>query len=271
MTTKCEKYDDSGAAGATRVCRRARVPEHRAELVRRSARARAGDVVLDLACGDGGLGGPSRGPALHRRRRRAGRWSMRRAGSAARRRARRSQRLRAGRARAATTIFRAIYYARDRGVLRADRGLHGEEARLRPQPAPVRARDVVRGPAPPASTDRHSARSSSRSPCASAAVAAALRGARARGPARPPAPPPPLHLPRRRLAPRTAGRMDYSGWKPNATWTPSRRRSLLLGSSSAGTNVSEVTSTRHGPRGAGSRIVWAWSLVWPARGPDAGQ
>ncbi len=52
----------------------------------------------------------------------------------------------------ATTIFRAIYYARDRRELfDAHRGLHGAEARVRPQPAPVsaggRARPISGRPA----------------------------------------------------------------------------------------------------------------------------
>jgi SAM-dependent methyltransferase len=111
---------------------------HRAELIESLGRPlTTGDTVLDLACGDGGLGDAllARGLAYH------GIDATSEMVESARRRL-------AGRANvelgdlndyapaepvAATTVFRAIYYARDRAAFfQARRRVHREEARLRP-------------------------------------------------------------------------------------------------------------------------------------------
>ena len=113
---------------------------HRAELVRiLGPPLAAGDTVLDLACGDGGLAtflpdqrylGVDASDEMVDCRPRA----------RARARPGRPERLRPAAPVQATTIFRAIYYARDRRALFVQIArLHRAEARLRSQPAPVPA------------------------------------------------------------------------------------------------------------------------------------
>jgi SAM-dependent methyltransferase len=114
---------------------------HRAELVRTlGPPLDPGDSVLDLACGDGALGdflpqhryvGVDASEAMVDAGRMRGREIV--LGDL--------NEYEPDAPVTATTIFRAIYYANDRrGALRAHPCLHGEEARLRPQPTPVQAR-----------------------------------------------------------------------------------------------------------------------------------
>ena len=146
MTVSRDKYARQGRSAGPR--RRTPTPAtylaHRAELFATlGPPLEPGDTVLDLACGDGGLGDFLPGACATSASTRARRWSAAARDAAATScsaisttssRRSRSQ---------ATTIFRAIYYAHDRArSSRARRRLHGEEARLRPEPAPVRARRV---------------------------------------------------------------------------------------------------------------------------------
>ncbi len=117
--------------------------DHRAELiVALGPRLEPGDEVLDLACGDGGLGEA----LLARGVRYRGVDSTPEMVAAAQLRLGARAEVVAGDLNdytppervAATTVFRAIYYARDRAAFFAHaRRVHGEEARLRPQSAAV--------------------------------------------------------------------------------------------------------------------------------------
>ena len=147
--TSWEKYEAKASSWTEREYADARAYlAHRAELVRTlGPELSSGDIVLDLACGDGGLGDFLPG--------------QRYVGVDAS-----EAMVAAGRQRGreivladlndyappapvhATTIFRAIYYARDRrALLQHVAGYTRDEARLRPQPAPVRARGCHRRPA----------------------------------------------------------------------------------------------------------------------------
>ena len=99
-----------------------------------------GDAVLDLACGDGGLGDFLPEHRYRRRRRERGD-GRRRTSTRPRRRAGGSERLRAGGAGAGDDDLPGdLLRAGPARAARADRRLHRDEARLRPQPAPVPAR-----------------------------------------------------------------------------------------------------------------------------------
>jgi SAM-dependent methyltransferase len=106
--------------------------DHRAELiVSLGPRLRVGDTVLDLACGDGGLGEAllARGVGYH------GVDTTPEMVDAARRRLQGRAEIVAGDLNdyappervAATTVFRAIYYARDRGAFFAHVGEYTEK------------------------------------------------------------------------------------------------------------------------------------------------
>ena len=107
---------------------------------RSGPRARAGDVVLDLACGDGGLAD------FLPEQRYVGVDASEEMVAAGRERGRElvladlneyvPPRAGAG----DDDLPRDLLRARPSRAARADRGVHREEARLRPQPAPVRAR-----------------------------------------------------------------------------------------------------------------------------------
>ena len=123
---------------------------HRAELiVSLGPRLEAGDEVLDLACGDGGLGEA----LIARGLRYQGVDSTPEMVDAARERLGPRATVELGDLNdyappspvAATTVFRAIYYARDRrAFFRSRRRVHAEEARVRPQPAAVPGRGRAR-------------------------------------------------------------------------------------------------------------------------------
>ena len=150
----------------------------------RAARSSPGDEVLDLACGDGGLGEL----LLERGLRYRGVDSTPEMVEAARRRlgdraavdARRPERLRAsGAGRRDDGLPRDLLRARPRRVLRARRRVHAEEARLRPQPAAVPRRrrprrPPCRGPRARSTFARSSCRRPSRCPAPSLALAKAL-------------------------------------------------------------------------------------------------
>ena len=144
---QAERLDGAAYADATAYL------AHRAELDRaRSGPAlEPGDEVLDLACGDGGLGEllVARASAT------AASTSTPEMVEAARTRLGARAAVELGDLNdyvppsrvAATTVFRAIYYAtRPARVLPPRRRLHGEEARLRPQSAPVPRRRRRRRP-----------------------------------------------------------------------------------------------------------------------------
>ena len=214
--------------------------------------------MLDLACGDGGLGEHllARGLGLRGRRRRSRRWSRRHArrlGDRAAVEAGDLNRYAPAQPVAATTVFRAIYYADDRArVLRARRGLHRAEARLRPQPASVSAVGGRASELRAAGLPAHRAAAVLRPADASAALRSrrgALKAPRA-------------HRARSRgsrsaRASRTSSRPCARGRRRTSTRAPSARRSppLVSGSTSAGTKVSISTSARHGPSGVGSTTV----------------
>ena len=178
-----EQYADSGG-----------VPRHRAALIVALGPPLApGDTVLDLACGDAGLAEPlldARAPLRRRRPLRAD--GRRRPGAVSVTRAE----ILDGDLNEfvppapvqATTCFRAIYYARDRrGVLPARRGVHREEARLRPESAPVprrRGRAPTSRPPASAQVELRPFFSPQRVSLARP-LAAALRARGALGPARP--------------------------------------------------------------------------------------
>ncbi len=127
--------------------------EHRADLVvSLGIRLAMGDEVLDLACGDGGFGEALIGRGLRYRGSRLdtrdGRSGASPAGRGGEPRARRPQRLRAsGSCRGHDGLPRDLLRDRPRRVLPPRRRVHGEEARLRPEPAPVpRRRRAGRSP-----------------------------------------------------------------------------------------------------------------------------
>ena len=134
-----------GLVGRSSTPTRAAYLEHRARSSSRSdPRLEPGDEVLDLACGDGGFGEHllQRGLPLPRASTPSAR-DGRRGGADASAAGRGS---RSGDLNdyappapvAATTVFRAIYYASDRSAFfRTCRRVHQAQARLRPQPAPV--------------------------------------------------------------------------------------------------------------------------------------
>ena len=126
--------------------------DHRADLIVSLGRPlEEGDVVLDLACGDGGLGEHLLARGL---RYRGVDSTPEMVAEASRRLGDRAD-VELGDLNdympaapvTATTCFRAIYYAEDRRAFFARvAGLHGTEARLRPQPASVPARGRRRRP-----------------------------------------------------------------------------------------------------------------------------
>ena len=149
MTTSWDKYSDgAGSWTEDAYADAAGYLAARAQLVvSLGPRLEPGDVVLDLACGDGGLG-----DFLPEQRYRGVDASPEMVAAA---RARGRDVVQADlndyepeRPVQATTVFRAIYYARDRRALfEESRGLYREEARLRSEPAAIPARRCPRRPA----------------------------------------------------------------------------------------------------------------------------
>ena len=164
---------------------------------------------------------------------------------------------------AATTVFRAVYYARDRrAFFEHVAGYTTRKLVFDLNPRQYRLDDVV-DDLRAAGFDRVVTRPffvPQRLALPAAAVWA-FRLAERSGPAREARAPVSLHVPGGRVSADEMVdvtrqlRPTYSGTKPKPTRAPSSRKSLLLGSSFAGLNVSASTSTRHGPGGGRSSTV----------------